>query len=204
MSSAGNRVVRVPNAQPPQPRAAGTEVLSYAQLTRRQRRLLHRDFESEILPALTPMALGPGHPFPRISNQRISLAVMLKDPGHGERFGSLTMPDMFPRLWRIPGQPESGKFVLLEEVVAANVDALFPGLEIVSATPFRITRAAGANAGAMPRRSPPKRRGRKRRSTVLQLEVERSMPRRTRDLLIRNLGIKPDQAVAVDGPFRLV
>ncbi len=198
MSSAAVHV-----AQPQQP----PQVLRYAELTGRQRQLLHQDFERRILPALTPMALGPGHPFPPVSDQSINLAVMLKEPGRGERFGSLTMPNMFPRLWRIPGQPESGKFVWLEEMVAANVESLFPGLEVVSTTPFRVTRKAGASAtdGAAKRRPPARaRRGRRRRDSVLRLEVERGMPPRTRDLLIRNLGIKPDQAVAVDGPLRLI
>ncbi len=205
MSSATVLVARPHSARPPQPHDAGTEVLRYAELSRRQRRLLHQDFERRILPALTPMALGPGHPFPPVSDRSINLAVMVKEPGRGERFGSLTMPKMFPRLWRIPGQPESGKFVWLEEMVAANVGSLFPGLEIVSTTPFRVTRASVA-ADAVPNRRPPQRRDRdwRRRDTVLQLEVERSMPRRTRDLLIQNLGIKPDQAVAVDGPLRLL
>ena len=191
-------------APSPKRREADAEVLRYGELTGRQRRLLHRDFRREILPALTPMALGPGHPFPRISSRSVSLAVMLKEPGRDERFGSLTLPEMFPRRWRIPGQPESGKFVWLEEMVAANVDLLFPGLEIVSASPFRITRAPRAGAeknGAANRRPSARRRDRRRAETSLRLEVEHSMPRRARELLIRNLGISHDKAVAVDGPF---
>ncbi len=184
------------------------EVLRYQQLSRRQRQLLQRDFQRRILPALTPMALGPGHPFPRISNRSINLAVMVKEPGHRERFGSLTVPTMFPRRWRIPGQPESNKFVWLEELVAANVDSLFPGLQIVSTSPFRVTRktrtsAAGTRASKLRPRLLA-RRERRPSDTVLRLEVERGMPGRTRDLLIRNLGIAPDQAVAVDGPLQRI
>ena len=198
--------IRVARPHLPRPHEAGTEVVRYGELTHRQRRLLHRDFERRVLPALTPMAFDSGHPFPRVSNRSISLAVMLRDPGHGERLGSVTVPGMFPRLWRIPGQPESGKFVRLEEMVAANVDPLFPGLEVVSTTPFRVTRKtriAASSDGAVSR-LPPSRadRDQRRRETVLRLEVERGMPRRTRDLLIRNLGIQPDQAVAVEGPLR--
>ncbi len=184
--------------------ANGIEVLRYAALSRRQRRLLHQDFQRQILPALTPMALGPGHPFPRVSNQSINLAVMVKQPGHRERFGSLTVPQMFPRLWRIPGQAESNQFVWLEEMVAANIDSLFPGLEIVSISPFRITREAPSPAGGSTttaNRRPPvrTRHDRRRFDRVLRLEVERDMPRRMRDVLIQNLGISPDQAVPVDG-----
>ncbi len=193
-------------ARPPRSKKAGVQVLRYGELTRHQRRLLQQDFRHQVLPALTPMALGPGHPFPRISSQCINLAVMLKEPGHGERFGSLTVPSMFPRRWRIPGQPESGKFVWLEEMIAANVDSLFPGLEILSTSPFRITRAGGDRTGRQdtPNRLLPARSRRHPRptDTVLRLEVERAMPRSARDLLIRNLGIQPDQAIAVDGPLQ--
>ncbi len=192
-------------AQPQKPEEAGDEVLRYGELTHRQRRLLQRDFQLQILPALTPMALDPCHPFPRISSRCISLAVILKEPGHPERFGSLTVPSMLPHRWRIPGQPESGKFVWLEEMVVANIDSLFPGLEVISTSPFRITRDAGARdagTGASNRRlSTQNRRHRRPTDSVLRLEVTRNMPRRTRDLLIQNLGIKPTQAVAVDGPL---
>ncbi len=204
MSSSQVRVAGTHRPRTPRPRDAGTEVLRYSQLTSRQRQLLHHDFERRVLPALTPMALGPGHPFPPISDQSINLAVMLKEPGRGERFGSLTVPNMFPRRWRIPGQPESGKFVWLEELVAANVDSLFPGLEIVSTTPFRVIRKTRSEVDRSANRRLPARtrRDRRRRDTVLRLEVERGMPQRTRDLLIRNLGIQPDQAVAIDGPLQ--
>lgn len=208
-SAAAVRVTRrheKPRARPSKPQPADFVVLRYGELTRRQRQLLHRLFQREILPALTPMALDPGHPFPRLSNRSISLAVMLKEPGHEERFGSLTVPKVLPRLWRIPGQPESPQFVRLEEMVAANIDSVFPGLEILSTSLFRVTRKAGTRVGetGVSNRPPSVRirHNRRRFDDVLRLEVERSMPRRTRDLLIRNLGITPDQAVTVDGPLR--
>ena len=152
------------------------------------------------------MAFGPGHPFPRVPNQSINLAVMLKQSGHEERFGSVSVPKMFPRLWRIPGQRKSTQFVCLEEMIAANIDALFPGLDVISISPFRITREAGACAGnnIASKRLPSgrTRNGRRPFGSILKLEVERGTPARIRDLLIRNLGISPDQAIAVDGPLK--
>ncbi len=187
--------------EPPRPEAAASETLRYRELNRRQRELLRRDFKHQILPALTPMALDSSHPFPRVGDRSINLAVVLEEPGHGERFGSLTVPSMFPRLWRIPGQPESGKFVRLEEMVAANAASLFPGFEVISTSPFRVTRAPPADRpdAAKQRLSV---RGRKPLDTILRLEVERDIPPRTRDLLIRTFGIRPDQAVDVDGPLQ--
>ncbi|MCP3961772.1 MAG: hypothetical protein GY719_28350 [bacterium] len=197
-------------ARPPKAKDAGAEVRCYSELTRRQRRLLHRDFQRQILPALTPMALDPGHPLPRVFGQSINLAVILKEPGHRERFGSLTLPNMFPRLWRIPGGPGSGgsrpsQFVRLEEVVAANVDSLFPGLEVVGTSSFRIRCTAGdrADGDSASNRLPPMRarHHRRRCEPCLRLEVARGMPRHVRDLLIQTLGISPEQAVTVDGPL---
>ncbi len=192
-------------ACPSIPRGSDFVVLGYGELTRRQRQRLRRDFQRRVLPALTPMALDAGHPFPRAAAHRsLNLAVMLKGSGQGERLGSLTVPRMFRRLWRIPGKPGSRQFIRLEELVAANIDAVFPGLEIVDASPFTLTCGAVTGAGgkgAWNRPSPTRPgRDRIRADPALRLEVERSMPRRTRDLLIRNLGIQPGQAIVVDGP----
>jgi polyphosphate kinase len=139
----------------PKLRAADINVLRYDDLKRKQRKLLRRYFEREIFPALTPLAFDPGHPFPHISNLSINLAVVIDDPQSGERFARLKVPGVFPRLLRIPSEEKaesyeslglveemSTNFVWLEEVIAANLDLLFPGLEIVAAYPFRVTRDA--------------------------------------------------------------
>ena len=128
---------------------------SYDDLKRKQRKLLRRHFERQIYPALTPLAFDPGHPFPHISNLSMNLAVVLNDPRYGERFARLKVPAVFPRLLRIPSEETaesyeslglvddtSTNFVWLEEVIAANLDLLFPGMEIVAAYPFRVTRDA--------------------------------------------------------------
>jgi polyphosphate kinase len=95
-------------------------------------------FETQVFPVLTPLAVDPGHPFPYISNLSLSLAVQIRDPESGvEHFARLKVPKSLPR-WVPVGRPFH--FVPLEQVIGANLPALFPGMEIVGWHPFRITR----------------------------------------------------------------
>jgi polyphosphate kinase len=95
-------------------------------------------FESQVFPVLTPLAVDPGHPFPYISNLSLSLAVRVRDPDSGsEHFARVKVPKSLPR-W-VPAGPDN-HFVPIEEVIGANLGALFPGMEIVGWHTFRITR----------------------------------------------------------------
>jgi len=202
----------------PKLRAADINVLRYDDLKRKQRKLLRRYFEREIFPALTPLAFDPGHPFPHISNLSVNLAVVINDPQSGERFARLKVPGVFPRLLRIPSEEKaasceslglveemSTNFVWLEEVIAANLDLLFPGLEIVAAYPFRVTRDADPEieedeAADLLLAIEESVRMRHFGSAV-RLEVDNAMPERIRDILVSNLGLAPYQVRMVDGPI---
>ncbi|MGI8844305.1 MAG: polyphosphate kinase 1 [Gemmatimonadaceae bacterium] len=95
-------------------------------------------FEQQVFPVLTPLAVDPGHPFPSISNLSLSLAVELVDPESGtEHFARVKVPKSLPR-WVPVGRPFH--YVPLEQVIGANLSALFPGMEIVGWYSFRITR----------------------------------------------------------------
>ncbi|HSJ63105.1 MAG TPA: polyphosphate kinase 1 [Gemmatimonadaceae bacterium] len=95
-------------------------------------------FETQVFPVLTPLAVDPGHPFPYISNLSLSLAVQIRDPDTGaEHFARVKVPKSLPR-WVPVGEPLH--FVPLEQVIGANLPALFPGMEIVGWHAFRITR----------------------------------------------------------------
>jgi polyphosphate kinase len=205
----------------PKLREAGIRVLDFDELKRKQRRLLREYFEQEISPVLTPLAFDPGHPFPHISNLSLNLAVVINDPVHGERFARLKVPPTFPRLLRIPSeetaesyqslglaQAMSNNFVWMEQVVAANLDMLFPGVEIVAAHPFRVTRDADPEivedeAADLLLAIQESVRMRHFGSAV-RLEVGSAMPERVRDILIANLGVAPYQVYTVDGPIGLV
>ena len=196
----------------------GIRILSYEELKRKQRKLLRKHFEREIFPALTPLAFDPGHPFPHISNLSINLAVVLHDPRYGERFARLKVPAVFPRLLRIPSEEKadsyerlglvhetSTNFVWLEEVIAANLDLLFPGMEIVAAHPFRVTRDAdpeieedeAADLLAAIRESVRRRHF----GLAVRLEVDTNMPDRIRDILTSNLGLAPYQVYTKVAPI---
>jgi polyphosphate kinase len=197
---------------------AGIKVLGYAELKRKQRKLLRRYFEREIFPALTPLAFDPGHPFPHISNLSINLAVVINDPRHGERFARLKVPSIFPRLLRVPSEEKAETYeslglveemptnlVWLEEVVAANLDLLFTNLEIVAAYPFRVTRDADPEieedeAADLLLAIEESMRMRDFGSAV-RLEVDHAMPERIRNILVSNLGLAPYQVYTVNAPI---
>ncbi len=130
-------------------------ICTYDALSQTEHDALRNKFEGEIFPALTPWAVDAVHPFPHISNLSLNLAVIVKNDEHGERFARLKIPDMFPRLIPIPhdkipraeshlrpSSPVIVRFVWIEDLVAANLDLLFPGLDIVASYPFRLTRDA--------------------------------------------------------------
>jgi len=95
-------------------------------------------FESQVFPVLTPLAVDPSHPFPYISNLSLSLAVQVKNPETGiEEFARVKVPRSLPR-WVPTGVKH--RFIALEQVIAANLAALFPGMEIIGSNVFRVTR----------------------------------------------------------------
>lgn len=197
---------------------AGIQVLNYSDLKGKQRKLLRQYFEQEIFPVLTPLAFDPGHPFPHISNLSINLAVVIKDPHNGEQFARLKVPGVFPRLLAIPTEEKadryvrlglaennSGTFVWLEEVVAANLDLLFPGLEVVAAYPFRVTRDVDVEIeedeaddllSAIEENI-----GRRQFGTAVRLEIAKDTPERIRSVLVTNLELAPYQVYAIERPI---
>src|SRR5262245_41894959 len=139
----------------PRLRETGISVVQYAELTNDEQEILRQYFHREILPALTPLAFDPTHPFPHISNLSLNLAVLVNDPERGECFARIKIPDVFPRLVPLQvdedvTQPQLGlsgmgrvqRFVWLEEVITYNLDNLFPGLDVIASYPFRVTRDA--------------------------------------------------------------
>jgi polyphosphate kinase len=118
----------------------GIRLVNYADLDAAERDRLRDYFRREVYPILTPLAVDPGHPFPFISNLTLSLGIILADPNTGERqFARVKVPPSRPR-W-VPLQ-HSMHFLPLEQLIAAHLDGLFRGMEIVAAFPFRVTRNA--------------------------------------------------------------
>ena len=181
----------------------GIRIVGYDERPERHRELRSR-FVNEIFPVLTPLAVDPGHPFPYISDLSLSLAVTVRDPVSGERrFARIKVPPVLPRLVEVAPLT----YVLLEQIIAANLDALFPGMEIVEHHLFRVTRNADLELEeeeAPDLMAAIEEELRKRRfGRVVRLEVERSMPAATRALLLRGLGIESHDAYEIAGMLDL-
>jgi polyphosphate kinase len=134
----------------PKMAAAGIHIHTYAELSEAQKAAMHQFFVNEIFPVLTPLAFDSSHPFPFISNLSLNLAIVVRDTNRKEFFARVKVPtNLFSRLVRVT-EPDgttrkddsSVHMVYLEEIIAAHLELLFPGLEVVGSFPFRITRDA--------------------------------------------------------------
>lgn len=197
---------------------AGIHILDYSSLTTRQREYADSYFDEIVSKVVTPLAVDPGHPFPHISNLSLNLAVALHDQNGIERFARIKVPtNKLPRL--VPLKPSSGGtrkdgtppqnhyFVWLEQVIAANLDKLFPGMEIVSAYPFRVTRDADMviqELEAADLLETIEQSVRQRQfGSVTRLSVHEEMPPRLREILIENLVVDPRDVYAPNLPLGL-
>ena len=119
---------------------AGIRLSSWDELDKDDEKFLVETFEERIFPVLTPLAVDPGHPFPYISDLSLNLAVMVRDPDEQERrFARVKVPSLLPRFVVLP---DGERYVPLEQVIAAHLDQLFPGMEIEQHHAFRVTRNA--------------------------------------------------------------
>ena len=119
--------------------AQGVRLVRVDELTPSEWGAIDEYFELQVFPVLTPLAVDPGHPFPYISNLSLSLAVEIRDPETGlEHFARVKVPKSLPRWVPVPGR--ANHFVPLEQVIGANLGALFGGMEVKGWYPFRITR----------------------------------------------------------------
>src|SRR3954471_21011763 len=163
-----------------------------------------RRFNEQIFPTLTPLAVGPGRPFPYISNLSLSLAIWVRDPvTENETFARLKVPkEVLPRFIEIG----KGTFIPLESVIARNLDRLFPGMEIVTHDFFRVTRDAdftvSDEADDLLRAVEFELR-RRRFGEVVRLEVGADMDERLRSRLIDWLAVEERQVYDVDGMLDL-
>jgi polyphosphate kinase len=159
---------------------------SLSELSSSDRQHLEAYFQSHVFPVLTPLAVDPGHPFPYISNLSLSLAVVLRGIDGEERFARVKVPKILPR-W-VP-LTASNQFVALEEVIGANLESLFPGVEILGWYTFRITRNTdlqidnGDEADDLLSIIQEEVRNR-RFAEVVRIEVHASMPQALRQLLL--------------------
>src|SRR5690349_9007540 len=196
---------------------AGIHIVDYNKLTETQAKKADDYFKEVVYPVLTPLALDTGHPFPHISNLSLNLAIEIRDKKGNEKFARLKVPNTLERL--VPIKRSSGAarkdgtipyhhyFVWLEQVIMANLASLFPGMEVVAAYPFRIIRDADVQIQQIEADDlleTMEQSIRKRRfASVVQLEINESMPEHIRELLIENLEIRPNDVYVLPAPLGL-
>ncbi len=194
----------------------GIFIHNYCNLPPLQQDYLRRYFEKEIFPCLTPLAFDRSHPFPFISNLSLNLATILRDPVTNEEFFTrIKVPtNLYPRLIEIDkdscpdsASSENVHFVFLEDLIAANLDLLFPGFEVVSSSPFRVTRDADFEIEeddasdlltAIEESVELRRIG-----LPVRIEVDPSMSERTSHMISEKLGMKPDMFYRFNAPLGL-
>jgi len=194
----------------------GIHILDYEALNSKQIESVKSYFDEVVFPVLTPMGFDPGHPFPHISNLSLNLAVLIRDDGH-HHFARIKIPGTLPRL--VPIKRSSGSvrkdgtvpynhyFVWLEQVIAANLDALFPGMEVVETHPFRVVRDADfaiQELEASDLLETIEDGVRQRRfGSVTRVTVNDEMPSHIREILIENLEMDRNDMYTLEGPLGL-
>jgi polyphosphate kinase len=180
----------------------GIRLVSLAGATDAERREIDARFHEQVFPALTPLVIGLGRPFPYISNLSLSLGVLLRDPDTGnEIIARVKVPkELLGRF--LPLGEEGTAFVPLEEAIAANLDALFPGTEVVDHGFFRVTRDADFNvsdeADDLLQAVQDEIR-RRRFGEVVRLEIAAGMNPKLREQLIDALRLEEREVYDVEG-----
>jgi len=179
--------------------ARGIGFVTMGELSKAELATVDQMFESQVFPVLTPLAVDPGHPFPYISNLSLSLAVEVRDPVSGkEHFARVKVPRSLPRWVRIGRE----NFVVpLEEVIGANLSALFPGMDVMRWFVFRLTRYSDLDLGQMDQpddllESIEEQVFQRRFGEVVRLELQRGLPDTMRELLLEEMGESDTQAIA--------
>ncbi len=181
----------------------GVKILDYKDIDKKHQRYLKTYFQDKLFPVLTPLAVDPAHPFPYISNLSLNLVVIVRDRDTKERnFARVKVPNVLPRFVKIP-ETDDHTFVPLEQVIAHNLDALFPGMEIVSYYPFRITRDAELDIEeeeADDLISALQEELRKQKfGSVVRMEIASDIPSEIRKELIDQLGITEADVYDIPG-----
>ena len=185
----------------PKLQAEGIVITDADDLDDGDRKHLAAEFRDRIFPVLTPLAVDPGHPFPYISNLSLNLAVLVRDPlRRRQSFARVKVPPLLPRL---VAMPDGKRFVPLEQVIAENLQTLFPGMEIAGHHVFRVTRDADlddvdSEAEDLLAAIQTELRRKRRRARGVRLEVEPGMSSEVLPLLIDELDLSADDVYTID------
>ncbi len=194
----------------------GVHLLNYIDLSQEQRNYLRDYFERRIFPVLTPLAVDPGHPFPRMSNLSLNLAVVVKDQKTGEEhFARVKVPSLLPRFIAFPPelQRQNDRSIVwvgvpLEQAIAHNLEMLFPGMAIQEYSLFRITRDTEVElqeevAEDLLMAIQEMIRKRRLSDSAVRLEIQASTSQAVKDTLMEELELKEYEVYELDGLLNL-
>jgi polyphosphate kinase len=179
--------------------AANIHLMQLEEVDATQREQLDAMFVREVFPVLTPLAFDPGRPFPHISNLSLNLAVVVRGPDGAEHFARVKVPDSLPQF--LPVGPSA--FVAMEQLITANLHHLFPGLEIVQANVFHVTRDAEVAIKELETddllETIEEAVWRRRFRDAVRLQVDAAMPASMIETLAHNLEVEPSCIYRVNG-----
>lgn len=181
--------------------AEGIVLVKWRQLGEEDRATLRSLFNDRIFPVLTPLAVDPGHPFPYISNLSLNLAVTMHDAGTGQRrFARVKVPPLLPRF---VGLKDGARWISIEEVIAAHLPLLFPGMQIDASFPFRVTRDTDLELDEEEAEDLLEaielELRRRRFGRAVRLEIDAAMPADLRFMLVDELELDAEAVVHIDG-----
>ena len=194
---------------------AGIHLMDYADLKSKQRAAVDSYFDEVVFPVLTPLAFDPSHPFPHISHLSLNLAILIKDQEGAKHFARLKVPASLPRVVPLKGSsggvrkdgtvPHHHYFVWLEQVIAARLDALFPGMEVLEVHPFHITRDADIDIQELEAsdllETIEQGLRQRRFGQVVRVMINSAMPQRLRDILVHHLELDTNDIYMLKGPL---
>ncbi|MBP2389347.1 polyphosphate kinase [Aeromicrobium fastidiosum] len=184
--------------------AEGIELLHWDSLRDDEQERITAVYRDRVFPILTPLAVDPAHPFPYISGLSLNLALVMRNPATGkDHFARVKVPPIINR-WM---EADAGRFVPLEEVIAAHLDLLFPGMELIAHHAFRVTRNEDLEVEEDDAenllKALEKELLRRKFGPPVRLEVEESIDDDVLDLLVSELGVRPDEVIRLKGPLDL-
>ena len=182
----------------------GIELLRWDELDKAEQKQCKKLFKERVFPVLTPLAVDPAHPFPYISGLSLNLAVLVRNPKTAkEHFARVKVPPIFSRFVPVGSQ----RFVPLEDVMAAHLKRLFPGMEVLAVHTFRVTRNEDLEVEEDDAENLlaalEKELLRRRFGPPVRLEVEESIDEHILDLLVSELGVSSAEVVRLPGPLDL-
>jgi polyphosphate kinase len=195
----------------------GIRVSDFSSIPPEERSAMDSYFLQHVFPVLTPLAFDPGRPFPLISSGSLNLAVVVGDSQGTENFARVKVPDSLPRLVPVITSPRhaksskspksEGTFVWLEQLIAANLHLLFPGMEIIEAYPFRVTRDAEVAIQELESddllETVEEAMRQRRFSSVVRLQVDADVSEKVLEILASNLPIDKEDVYRIRGSIGL-